>query len=98
MHKPKISTLLIAAIALPLSAREITPQEAIARMGADSPAHVAGKVATAPLSPVYTALTEKGAPAVYIFNNGSDGYFLLRADDAAVPVLGDADRGVFSAD
>lgn len=98
MNKPKISALLIAALAIPASAKEISPQEALTRAGFALPAHVAAKAGKVSLSPVYTAVTDNGAPAVYVFNNAGDGYFLLSADDAALPVLGYADRGSFSVD
>ncbi len=98
MNTPRISALLIAALVIPASAKEISPQEALARAGFDSPAHVAAKAGNAFISPVYTAVTDKGTPAVYVFNNAVEGYFLLSADDAALPVLGYADRGSFSVD
>lgn len=98
MNKSTISALLVGLMVLPVSAKEITPQEALLRVGLNSPARLVGQTGQA-VAPVHTTLTSNGAPAVYVFNQpAGQGYFLLSADDSAVPVLGYADRGNFTAD
>lgn len=97
MNRSTIPALLLAALALPSAAKEISPQEALRRASADSPALMARGNAKGTPRLVHTALTEKGAPAVYVFNSSNDkGFLLLSADDAALPVLGYSDESVFS--
>lgn len=70
----------------------ITPEQALARL-AGSRMKAPGK-GNAEL--LHTTLTPAGSPAVYVFGHAdSDGYMLLSADDAAVPMLGYAEYGEF---
>lgn len=97
MNRIKTSAFLIAALALPGMAREISPQEALIRAKADSPAVMTRNAAKGEPRLAHTAVTENGRPAVYVFNNsGGQGYMALSADDAAAPVLGYADNGTFA--
>ncbi len=98
MNRSRLSALLVVALSLPSYAREITPEEALQRAGADNPAFMAKGFAKNSPRLVHTASTEKGSPAVYVFNSTNNkGFLLLSADDAAVPVLGYSDNGSFSA-
>jgi len=87
----------MALTAVPLMAKTISPDEALARISRDAKG---SRVASAaPLKLAHTALTPSGNAAVYVFNRGENaGYMLLSADDLAIPMLGYADEGAFSAD
>ena len=98
MNKSKISALLLLTLALPAIAREITPEEALRRASSERPSMMAKGNAKATPKLAHTALTPKGAPAVYVFNNSNaGGYILLSADDVATPLLGYSDHGAFTA-
>lgn len=43
----------------------------------------------------YTVKSSKAEPAVYIFNNGKEGFIIAPADDRLIPVLGYSDAGSF---
>ena len=49
------------------------------------------------LSLAYTEMTESGQPAVYVFN-AENGFVIVSADDAALPILGSSDEHNFDAD
>ena len=85
---------LAASFTLAAAAAPITPDEALARLAGSQ--HRAVAAAGVPRL-VHTALTEKGEPAVYVFDRTDRGYLLLPADDAALPVLGYSDSGTFDA-
>lgn len=97
MTKKHILIGVSAFLALPLMAKTISPDQALARLHQDSKGN---RVASAqPLSLAHTALTESGDAAVYVFNRGQNaGYLLVSADDMAIPMLGYADQGAFSAE
>ncbi|MDE6408987.1 MAG: Spi family protease inhibitor, partial [Muribaculaceae bacterium] len=98
MNKSKISALLLLTLALPAIARELTPEEALRRASSERPSMMAKGNAKATPKLAHTALTPKGAPAVYVFNNSNaGGYILLSADDVAAPLLGYSDHGAFTA-
>ena len=42
-----------------------------------------------------TTLTSNGEPAIYIFSNSGEGFLLISADDALVPVLGYSATGTY---
>ncbi len=87
----------LAFMALPMMAKTISPDQALARIKSDR--NAAKAAAVAPLRLAHTAMTPAGDPAVYVFNRGENaGYMLLSADDLAMPMLGYADYGAFSAD
>lgn len=88
----KKQTLLLAAalVATVASARNLSPDEALAR---------ASSFARTGSNPtlVYAGSAVKSTDAaVYVFNRGTDeGYLVLSAEDSATPVLGFADEGSF---
>lgn len=100
MKKERIFLALAAIIAAgAVSAKTIAPQEALDRLSSSAKAPTKFKAKT-DLRLVHTAVTEDGAPTVYVFNNDAsgNGYVLLSADDAALPLLGYSDNGSFEAD
>lgn len=97
MIRKSISVLILGLAAFGLNAAPISPEAALARLGGNA-AKMAAKDAGKTLRPVHTALTAEGSPAVYIFNRGDKGgYMLLAADDLAYPLLGYSDSGSFDA-
>lgn len=91
-----MAALLCAAIA---DAKPITPEQALARLGETAATAKAPAKNREGSKLVHTAITEQGEPAVYVFNQPSKkGYVLVAADDCALPLLGYADEGEFSAD
>lgn len=89
---------LIFMLAGAVSAKTLTPAEALARAAGKSGQHrVVAKVKTSPRL-VYTASTAGGDAAVYVFADKVDGYMVLSADDVAYPVLGYADKGRLNPD
>lgn len=83
-------------LALGVCAKPLTPGDALQRAEANGPSFMKG-MKTAP-RPVYTALTENGSPAAYIFNNAKSGYMIVAGDDVAYPLLGYSDSGSIDAD
>lgn len=78
-----------------VSARILTPEEALGRLEANGQGKfMTRSVGTPEL--VYTEISTEGSPTVYIYNRGSDdGYLILSADDCASPLLGYSDSGRF---
>ncbi len=75
-------------------AKPITPDEALSRLKSANPKMAVPARSGKARELAHTTLTEKGNPAVYIFNQGeNDGYLVLSADDIAYPLLGYADNG-----
>ncbi len=88
----------IGCMALGLNAKPITPAEALNRLGGATHKAAAVKGKSTPKL-AHTARTKGGNPAVYIFNRGDNGgYLVLSADDIAYPMLGYSDSGSFNAD
>lgn len=86
-----------ALIAMGVSAAPLTPEEALSRIdGGMMKASGLNSLKGATLS--YTAKTEAGNPAAYVFNKGHNGYLVVSGDDLAYPVLGYADKGNFDAE
>lgn len=99
MNNKCLSALLTLMVTLPAVGKVITPEQALQRVKADSPALMAKGTGKGTPQLVYTALTEKGTPGVYIFNNPEGkGFVALSADDAALPLLGYSDRWNFTSD
>lgn len=86
-----------ALLAAGAYADTLTPEEALQRAVA---ADGARRLAPANTQPrlAYTAKTQKGQPAVYVFSNGGSGAMLLSASDLAIPMLGYTDSGEFDPD
>lgn len=97
MKKQLLLGITLAGIGLGAWAGPITPEEALGRLSADGRLKIAAKNGSPRL--VHTAVTDKGASAVYVFNQPDNkGYLLLSADDVAIPLLGYADEGAFDPD
>ena len=94
MLKHLFTGLVAVALVASVSAKPITPDEAIARLkGTNARMGAPSRTGKAPRL-AHTAKPSKGNPAVYIFNKGeNEGYLVLSADDAAYPVLGYSDNG-----
>ncbi len=78
----------------PVAARSLSPSEALARALNNT-----GAVAGAHRAPVHkTPLMTVGAqdsPALYVFDQGEQGYLIVSADDVAAPILGYSTTGTF---
>lgn len=99
MLKHLLTGFTLIAAAITVSAKSITPEEALSRLsdGNMRPAMPAKDGVKPRL--VHTAKTTDGQPAVYIFNRGddNDGFMILSADDTAYPLLGYSDCGTADA-
>lgn len=93
--------LLAGALGAPaISARTLSPSEALQRLKEDSALTpqvrtVSGAEAQ---QPVFTAVTSEGAPAVYAFDANNGGFLLVSADDCAYPLLAYSDEGSIPSD
>ena len=78
----------------PVAARSLSPSEALARALNNT-----GATAGAHRAPVHkTPLMTVGAqdsPALYVFDQGEQGYLIVSADDVAAPILGYSTTGTF---
>lgn len=87
----------LAMLSLGMAAKPLTPRQAIERTV--SGRMCKGGQAQLKAEPVYTQLSEKGTPTVYVFNRADGkGFRILSADDAAYPVLGYSDSGSIDPD
>lgn len=95
MKKLIAALALVASAATVLPARTLSPDEALERAFAGPASFRKASPSTA-MTLEYTSMQPDGTtPAVYVFSPGGDGYLVVSADEAAVPVLGYADSGVF---
>lgn len=86
------SALAVACVAM-ANAVTLTPEEALARAGQAATPPTRGIVSSVSPRLSFTQMTEKGNPAVYVFNKDEGGFLVLSADDMAYPVLGYSDSG-----
>ncbi len=94
MVKKLIFSALALAYVAGMNAVTLTPEEALARAGkAVASSSTRSMVSSVSPKLSFTQMTEKGAPAVYVFNNDEGGFIVLGADDMAYPVLGYSDAG-----
>ena len=80
-----------------LSARQLSPTEALARVKA----HLTVPTRSAEAAPelAYTGMRGGGnLNTLYVFNHEGGGFLVVSADDAAAPLLGYSDSGRFDAD
>ncbi|MCC8119109.1 MAG: C10 family peptidase [Bacteroidales bacterium] len=85
---------MAAACTLAANAEQLTPEQALARMGQSAPAKA--KAADASQMRLAKTLTAEGINTLYVFN-GQDRAMILSADDCAQPLLGYTE-GVIDAD
>ena len=86
--------MVLLTVASAAQAAPVSPGQALQRAMDSTPGL---RAASAAPRLAATRTTASGAPAVYVFNRtDSEGYFLLSADDCALPVLGYADSGSFN--
>lgn len=95
MKKTIIFSTLMALGALAMQAEVLTPEQALERAMGNSatPAKALAKAKQQPQL-LYTAQGDE-QPAAYVFGTAGNGYVVLSADDAALPVLGYSDSGTF---
>ncbi|MDE6489674.1 MAG: C10 family peptidase, partial [Muribaculaceae bacterium] len=87
-----------AMAAMTVSARQLTPQQALSRALGDKAMRAVGVGAQSAAQLAYTASDSLERPMAYVFTSGADrGYMVVSADDVAVPVLAYADSGTFDA-
>lgn len=96
MRKSLLILSFVGLIGSSVDARTLTPAEALARAldnGKTSASH------RAPLrkSPILT-VGEQNSPSLYVFDQGSEGYLVVSADDVAAPVLGYSTTGTIDPD
>ena len=79
-------------------AKTLSPEEAISRIDV-VPGNVFTRSTDKSLVLKYTLKDDEAQPSLYVFDkDGSEGFIVLSADDAALPVLGYSDTGTFSPD
>lgn len=93
MKKPMLLGLA-AILASGAFASVLSPEEALQRAIHQNGARKIITMQQAQPRLAYTATTEAGQPAVYVFNNPGGGSLILSASDVALPVLGYTDSGV----
>lgn len=92
----KSLTILVAALAaLSAGAATLTPEQALARLGSDGQARVAGGRMDLVMTENFSGTS---IPALYVFNSDNGGYVVVSADDRAVPMLGYSNDGAIDAD
>lgn len=93
----KRSVILSAAIlaCLTVSARQLTPEEALQRIPSREISRVKGSAAQPQPRLVHTGMTPEGHAAYYMFDTGSSTVF-ASADDVAAPLLGYTDKAIGS--
>ena len=93
----KFLFLLLSAslLASSLSARQLSPTEALARVKT----HHSAPTRSAEAAPELAYTGVHGVlNTLYVFNNEGGGFLVVSADDAAAPLLGYSDTGSFDAD
>lgn len=91
------SLAIMSATTLALLAAPLTPEQALRRVHGNSALKMPSKSGTS-MKLSFSMQTQKGEPAVYIFDRpASSGYLIVSADDTATPLLGYADSGSFDA-
>ncbi len=89
------SLAIMSATTLALLAAPLTPEQALRRVQGNSALKMPSKSGTS-MKLSFSMQTQKGEPAVYIFDRpASSGYLIVSADDTATPLLGYADSGSF---
>ena len=86
---------------LPLSARTLSPEEALSRASDTTGKHLAAPLTETTYAKLAFTQISKNTdnPTVYVFNKPSEkGYIIVSADDIAIPVLGFSDSGTFDAE
>ncbi len=92
------SLAIMSAATLGMFAAPLTPEQALKRVQGSSALKMPLKSA-ASMKLCFSMQTQKGEPAVYIFDRlASSGYLIVSADDTATPLLGYADSGSFDTD
>lgn len=92
------SLAIMSATTLALLAAPLTPEQALRRVHGNSALKMPSKSGTS-MKLSFSMQTQKGEPAVYIFDRlASSGYLIVSADDTATPLLGYADSGSFDTD
>ena len=97
----KLSLLFIslfAASTLVSYSHPLTPQEALKRLESQN-GNGMSRLPSKKLSLKYTLTDKTDLASIYVFGKeDSNGYVVMSADDAAYPVLGYSDEGVFNPD
>jgi len=96
--------LLIAVVALPLWAMEVTPErakrvaEACARNMSELSALRSGGASAVTLAYTAASALRSTAADYFVFNVGDEGFVVVSGDDRAEPVLGYSAKGTFRVD
>lgn len=90
---------LAAVSLLTATARQLTPDEALAALRGNSGAMRAPTAEGTQQYTLRSTITDGDLATVYIFSRGADGgYAVVSADDIAIPLLGYSDSGTLDAD
>lgn len=97
MHKSLLILSLVGLMGSSVAARTLSPSEALSR--ALSTTTESGRAHRAPVqkTPVMT-VGDASTPALYVFDQGNEGYLIVSADDVAAPILGYSTTGTFDPD
>lgn len=100
MSKKLLVTALLASTAIGMSARSLTPAEALQRVRNDQSLPMKARTMTvaSEVAPALTVNAENSNdPMLYVFTNADkNGFMVVSADDVAKPLLGYSDNGTFS--
>lgn len=96
MRKSLLTISLVALMCGPVTARTLSPSEALARALGNGNQAGAFRAPTR-TAPVMTVGSES-SPALYVFDQDKAGYLIVSADDVAAPVLGYSDSGTIDPD
>ena len=95
MKHTLLSAITVISAVASAYASPLTPEQALARVSSRSPRGVKSMALAGPKL-LYTVSDKADMAQMYVFSGASgDGFMILSADDAAVPVLGYSDTGNF---
>lgn len=93
MRKILLSMMCMAAVTTTLTARTLSPDEALQRASVNGSGM--STIALGSLPTLVETRSTLGLPVYYVFNLGNEGFKILSADDCGAPVLGFSDTGSF---
>lgn len=89
------SLALLASFSVSITARQLTPQEALSRVfagGNNSARRMASQAIQDPALSI-SPQRDPGFVSLYVFENQNEGFMIVSADDVSVPLLGYSDTG-----
>lgn len=95
--KKILSTILALSFALVSDAAPLSPRQALQRIKINTATRMSSSEPER-MKLVYSEFTADGNPAVYVFDDTGNGFFVLSGDDIAEPLLGYSPTGHFNID